>query len=64
MVHCWTDKLEWIIETYGDLSSHWYDYVAREGPGETCMLEKGHEGPHEWTPDDQIIITFKEAPPC
>lgn len=26
--------------------------------GTTCMLEDGHEGPHEWTRDDQISIRF------
>ena len=26
----------------------------------TCMLPAGHEGPHEFTPDDQIEVTFKE----
>ena len=25
----------------------------------TCLLEDGHEGPHEWTPDNEIMITFK-----
>lgn len=21
-----------------------------------CMLPEGHDGPHEWTPDDQIFV--------
>lgn len=29
--------------------------------GTTCMLLEGHEGPHEWTRDDQIMVSF--APP-
>ena len=24
----------------------------------TCMLEADHEGPHEWTRDDEFVITF------
>lgn len=59
MLHCWKDRLEWITETYGYLSDQWCDYVGRDECGETCMLENGHEGPHEWTPDDCIRITFR-----
>lgn len=29
-----------------------------DGCSTTCMLEKDHQGPHEWTRDDQIIIHF------
>lgn len=34
-------------------------------PDATCLLEAGHRGEHEWTPDDEIVITFapvSEAP--
>ena len=27
----------------------------------TCMLPDGHEGPHEYTPDDRIRLTFAEG---
>jgi hypothetical protein len=27
-----------------------------DGCGSTCMLPDGHDGPHEFTPDDQIVI--------
>ncbi len=30
--------------------------------GQTCMLEAGHDGPHEWTRDDGIELTFAPAP--
>lgn len=49
--HCWHDGpslLEWI-----EAGKDSYEYV-----GSTCMLERGHDGPHEFTPDDQIGITF------
>jgi len=26
--------------------------------GSTCMLPDGHDGPHEWTPDDEITVRF------
>jgi len=26
--------------------------------GTTCMLLDGHDGPHEWTRDDEIVIQF------
>ena len=58
MVYCWKDYQEWIEETTG---KPWYD---QEDPlnhekGKTCMLLNGHDGPHEWTPDDEIMIEFK-----
>jgi hypothetical protein len=28
------------------------------GVSTSCMLMDGHEGPHEWTRDDQITISF------
>lgn len=31
---------------------------TEDGCSTTCMLEDGHEGPHEWTRDDHIGITF------
>lgn len=42
----------------------WADGPRRETPerfvGSTCMLWDGHDGPHEWTPDDEIGVTFEE----
>jgi hypothetical protein len=29
--------------------------------GQTCMLADGHDGPHEWTPDDEIVVEFSAA---
>jgi hypothetical protein len=31
---------------------------AADGCSTTCMLLTDHEGPHEWTRDDQIKVTF------
>ncbi len=52
-VHCWEDY-EYTLDMH---SQEYYDLMA-SGTGQTCMLPKGHEGEHEWTDDDQIIITF------
>lgn len=37
----------------------WEDGPATDdGCGTTCMLERGHEGPREWSRDDEIVIGF------
>jgi hypothetical protein len=46
VVHCWTDGPQIVNEAGTDFISH------------TCMLPHGHEGPHEWTRDDQIGVRF------
>lgn len=63
IVHCWTNYGEWLQETYGYLSERHVAYLADEdGPRRTCMLPEGHRGPHEWTNDTDITVTFKEKP--
>lgn len=32
------------------------------GMSQTCMLPDKHRGPHRWTRDDQILVTFPAAP--
>ena len=32
--------------------------TTEDGCGTTCMLLLGHDGPHEWTRDDRIVISF------
>lgn len=37
----------------------WQDGPEEEdGCNTTCMLWDGHEGPHEWSRDDEIMISF------
>jgi hypothetical protein len=56
ILHCWQDKREWMARTHGEHSDEAIDtYMNGNG---TCLLPAGHEGPHEWTPDDQIVVTF------
>lgn len=58
---CWTDKGEWLRDTFGETSPEYLDYEAdrwihHEGAGHTCLLPDGHEGEHEWTADGEIVI--------
>lgn len=62
-LHCWKSKLEWLSETYGDDSDEYLSGLVSEDGASTCMLERGHDGPHEWTPDGEILITFAPRPP-
>jgi hypothetical protein len=55
-LHCWADKSTWAFEKFGPSSDEWADTVLNNG---TCLLPAGHEGEHEWTPDGEIMVTFK-----
>lgn len=48
--HCWKDG-PWICAEHDDC---WCD----SGVSTTCMLEAGHAGPHVWTRDDKIGVSF------
>lgn len=55
-LHCWADGpsiLEWI-----EANAHRDDFDIEKYMSSTCMLGKDHTGPHEFTPDDQIGISF------
>ena len=58
MTRCWVHESEEIERRYGWASPEMIDYWQRESKG-VCMLPDGHDGPHAWTPEDQIVITFK-----
>ncbi|MDY0059811.1 MAG: hypothetical protein RBU45_08385 [Myxococcota bacterium] len=53
-LHCWQDRLDWVWQKGAKLGSPEY-LDAIEHPA-TCMLPAGHEGPHEWMPDEEIVI--------
>lgn len=59
---CFRDRRDWIEETYGYLSDEYIESYVDDSA--TCLLEDGHKCPHEWTPDDEILLTFPatEAP--
>lgn len=59
VLHCWAGKLDTDDLEIG--SDEWVNRWVRKEEGEdtcTCMLPQGHDGPHEWTPDSEITITF------
>lgn len=53
MTHCWKGNDEDI--EFG--SDEWAEAFLNPA---TCMLEAGHEGPHEFVPDSEIGVTFIE----
>jgi hypothetical protein len=57
-LHCWKCKLEWLAETYGYDSDEYLSALVSEDGAATCMLERDHDGPHEWTSDGDIVVTF------
>lgn len=54
-LHCWEDRAYWAEQTYGFASEEWAEAFLENG---TCMLPAGHDGPHVFTPDTQIGVTF------
>ena len=42
-------------ETFGDIG------LPVGSGNKSCLLEDGHDGPHEWTPNSEIIIKFIES---
>jgi hypothetical protein len=56
--HCWKDYRAYVEELYGWGSHEWHE-TFEPGKSGTCMLETGHLGPHEFIPDEDIIIDFK-----
>jgi hypothetical protein len=56
VLHCWMGRLEYAEQTYGRYSDEWVEVFNL--PSSTCMLKAGHNGPHRWTKDSNIIIQF------
>ncbi len=61
MIPCLTGKLDWIVETYGDRSHEYFEYLTTPNGSELCLLPAGHDGPHAWTPSDQIMLKVMEG---
>lgn len=59
VVHCWKGRLDWTEETYG-IDSKEYAEARFSEDDATCLLLDGHEGPHEWTSDGDIRVTFRK----
>lgn len=45
VLHCWADHQE-----FSEAAGDWVSF--------TCLRLDGHAGPHEWTPDSEIVIEF------
>ncbi len=58
-LRCWKDKREAIAEKFGDDSEEYWATFQEDYVSGSCMLEAGHDGPHEFTPDDEIGVRFK-----
>lgn len=58
MLHCWKDYRTHLEETGHEYSA---EHVATYYDGnKTCMLERDHEGDHEFVDDDSITVQFKD----
>ena len=52
VIHCWEDYRSTLDFGGDEWAATW------ETGNATCMLESGHEGPHEWTKDAEIRVRF------
>lgn len=59
-LHCWEDGPDIckVCRRIG-CGEHTDDFGWPDTVGSTCMLERNHREPHEWTPDDTITVKFK-----
>ncbi len=53
-VHCWASYREWLEERDPE-NPLIFDLMIHD---KICLLEDGHEGPHEWTDVRDIVIDF------
>jgi len=63
-LHCWISLSFNGIAINKPDDRTWTDaerQVMETEVGATCMLSLNHEGPHEYTPDSEISVTFSEA---
>ena len=56
MLHCWEDGPR-IDKPATEHDGVW----GPEQWGTTCFLEAEHDGPHEWTRDDAIVVAFQQG---
>lgn len=62
-LHCWTCRREWLEARYGFHSEQHLETYSQDFIDGTCMLPAGHAGPHDFTPDHAIRITFSDKEP-
>jgi hypothetical protein len=52
VLHCWADYGFCMLAGLAPFDADLYSV------GGTCLLPSGHAGPHEFTRDDEILVTF------
>lgn len=52
VLHCWADRRDCCA--WG--SEEWVQTFVLGNA--TCLLADGHDGPHSWTPDEEIEVEF------
>lgn len=60
--HCWQGRNDWLYDhdmnAYCEhVAAHYFDKGCL--PDSTCLLPDGHDGPHEWTDDHDVKVTFQ-----
>ena len=54
ILHCWKDRADHAADVHGWGSDEWAKAYVDNA---TCMRERGHDGPHDFVPDDQIVVS-------
>lgn len=56
---CYADRLDTLLALYGE---HDDRYLVPSATGESgmCLLPTGHDGPHVWTPDSEILLETRD----
>ena len=62
-MHCWTDRKQHLIDTYGWGSAEHVATYADAWHDGSCMLEAEHAGEHEFTDDCEIGVAFVAREP-
>ena len=57
MLHCWNDELDFVIKEFGVDSK---EHANAKAIPSTCFLERDHDGPCEFIPDDDILVKFSK----
>ena len=58
VIHCWRDRLDEAEKKHGYMSGEYIDAFNLEDRG-ICLLEDGHDGPCEFSPTEEIAVSFK-----
>ena len=59
-VHCWAGNAEHAEREHGYWSP---EHRAADARRAICLLPDGHDGPHEWTPLEDVAVEFPAPNP-